>query len=141
MGAEAARLVPHMHGDLLPAMIEQPHQPGVPAGPHRAAQILGRHRVIGFGHFDVAIAIDLPLGFVEEGNARSAAAQRRPLDFVEHLADLLLGRAVNPRVGDGALPVGQEAVLPSKLAKTRPFSPLFFTYLTPASTFPLCRGM
>ena len=52
------------------------HQPRVPARPHFAAQILRRRRVISFGHFDVAVAIHLPLRFLEEREALGRQRQQ-----------------------------------------------------------------
>ena len=45
--AEPARLVLHVDGDLLQAVVEEPHQPAVPTDPHPPAQVLRRDRVIG----------------------------------------------------------------------------------------------
>ena len=93
------------NGDLLEAVIEDAHQPGVPPHPDLVPEILGRHRVIGLGHFHVPVAVHLPLGFVEEREALlRQRQQRRPLGFDEHLAHLPLGGAVNPRVGHRRVP-------------------------------------
>ena len=42
MGAEAAWFLAYMHVDLLEALVEDPHQMLVPAGPDLAPQVLRR---------------------------------------------------------------------------------------------------
>src|SRR5207244_8187694 len=56
--AEAARFVPNMHSDLLQLVVEDAHQPTVPARPDAAGQVLRRHGVIGALDLDVAVAVD-----------------------------------------------------------------------------------
>ena len=110
--AEAARLLPHVYGDLLQPTVEDADQARVPACPDCAAEILGRHRVIRLGHFDVAVATDDAPSFLER--RESVAGQRperRTLDLGKHLAHLLLGGAVDSRVGHTPLPELQVAVL------------------------------
>ena len=69
VGVEASHFVPHMDGNLLPAMIEHPHQPRIPPRPDLASQVLRRHGVIAFGDFDVAVASDDALRFLKRGKA------------------------------------------------------------------------
>jgi hypothetical protein len=58
------------------------------------------------------IAIDLAFRFAEVGESLvRQRSQRRPLDLLEDLQHLLLGRAVNPRIRDCSLPVRQVLLL------------------------------
>jgi len=92
--AEAARLLPNVDGDLLEPVVEQPHQPRVPADPDRSPQVLRRRGVVRLGHFDVAVAVDDPLALVKEGKPLSREGLKRgPLDFLKNLADLLFSWA------------------------------------------------
>ena len=110
--AEAALLVPRVHRDLLEALIEDPHHPRVPTRPDRQSQILRRHGVIRLGDFHVTVAADDPLSFLEHREPLTWQRQQRGLlDLDEHLADLPLRRAVDPRVGDALFPIAEEAVL------------------------------
>jgi len=112
VGAEAALFVPHVHGDLLPALIEDADDPRIPAGPDGPSQMLRWHRVIGLGYFHMPIAAYFTLGFVKERKAFPRhRLQGGSLDFVEDSAHLSFGRAVDPRVGNGAFPLGQKTVL------------------------------
>ena len=107
VGAEAALFVPHVNGDLLPAMIEQMHQSSIPTHPDLAAQIFGRRRVVGLGHFDVPVTIHFAPRFLEAWEAiQTQRLERWAFDFVEQPLDLLLGRAVNSPVGHGPFPIG-----------------------------------
>ena len=47
IGGEAAGLGPDMDGDRLEVLIEDADQPGLGPDPHIAAEVLGRHRVVG----------------------------------------------------------------------------------------------
>ena len=109
---ESARRLTWMHGNLRQSLIEDPHQPRVPADPHGAPQILRPHRVIRFGYLDVAVTADDPLRLVEEGEPFGRQRQQRgPLDFDKHLANLFLRRPVDARVGHRRFPAEQMPVL------------------------------
>ena len=56
--AKTAGFVPHVQGDLLEALVEDPHRLLIPTHPHFVAQILRRCRVISFGHLDVTVTVD-----------------------------------------------------------------------------------
>lgn len=110
--AEATRFVPDMQGDLLQALVEDPHQAPVPAGPHLPAQVLRRHRVVGPLDLDMAVAVHHPPRLVEVGEVLGRQGQQSgPLDFGEVGADLAAGGAVQARVSHRLLPVQQEAIL------------------------------
>ncbi len=112
MEREAASSMPRVNGNLFPTMIEQMHHPRVPPRPDFATEIFRWRRVVGLGHFHVAVATHFAPCFVKAREAiQSQRLQCWTLDFMEQLVDLLLGRAVNPRVGCGPFPVGQEAIL------------------------------
>lgn len=60
----------------------------------------------------MAVPIHLPLGFLKEREAfRWQRLQSRSFDILEHTADLLPRRAVNPTIGDRGLPVRQMPIL------------------------------
>ena len=95
-----------MQGHLFPAVVEDAHQPRVPANPHGTSQILRRRRVISLGHFHMAVTIDLALGFVKVAERfQRQGYQRCAFHLLKDFAHLLLRGAVNPRVGDGRLPI------------------------------------
>lgn len=105
--AESTRLAPQVQRDLLETMIEDAHGPPVPPRPHRAAEILRRHRVERLRDFDVSVAAHLALGLVEQREAFARQRQQRgPLQFREHTAHLPPRAAVNPRVGHRRFPLG-----------------------------------
>src|SRR5688500_18919515 len=100
--AELPGLLTAVHGDLLEAMIQDPHHLTVEADPHLAAQVLRRRRVERTLDFDVAVAADAPLPFLIERKAfLRQRSQRGALHTLEQLPDMLFRRAVNPRIGDG----------------------------------------
>src|SRR5262245_19430033 len=109
--AEAARFMPGMQGNLLQTLVEDAYQPAVPAHPHGTRQILRRHRVVGTLDLDVAVAVDDTPAFAETGKAlQRQPLQGGPLDLAEQDADLPARSAVDARVGDGLLPIEQEAI-------------------------------
>ena len=57
IGGELPRLGQRVDRDDFPALVEHAEQAGLPAHPDLAADILGRHGVVGLGHLDVAIAM------------------------------------------------------------------------------------
>jgi hypothetical protein len=59
----------------------------------------------------------------------------------EHLADLLLGGAVNPRVGNVCSQCGQMLLLLFQGAELVPLLGVVLHVLHARSTLPLCRGM
>ena len=63
IGGELSRLGQRMNGDDFPALVEHPHQPGLPACPDRAADILRGHRIIRPLQLDVAIPMHRARGF------------------------------------------------------------------------------
>src|SRR5207253_9959648 len=87
--AEAARFVPNMHSDLLQLVVEDAHQPTVPARPDAAGQVLRWHGVIGALDLDVAVAVDDSPCLVEAREAfHGQALQGRPFHVQEVRADL-----------------------------------------------------
>ena len=56
--AEPSRLLLDVEGDLLHARVEQANRMAVPPRPEFSAEILGRSRVVGLGHFDVPVSVD-----------------------------------------------------------------------------------
>ena len=114
MGAEAAsRLLLDVNADLFQLLIEDPHQAAVPTHPYVLAAVFRRSRVIPAIHLDMAVAMHGVLAFVEEGEAfQGKRGQRGTLHAFKQLAHLLLGRAVNPQVGNGRLPAQQEVRSP-----------------------------
>lgn len=94
-----------MQGDLLPLVVEHADQMRVPANPHAAADVLRRRGVVRLVDLQMAVAIDGAPGLAEQGEAiRRQRRERRSFDRLELLANLPLGRAVNPRIGDRLLP-------------------------------------
>ena len=63
VGAEPARLLARVQGNLLHAGVENPHQPQLPPRPDFPPDIFRRHRVIGPRHFHVAIPVNGARGF------------------------------------------------------------------------------
>ena len=63
IGAEPARLLPGVQGDLFHARVVDAHQPQIPPRPHPPPDIFGRHRVIRPGHFDVPVQMHVAQGF------------------------------------------------------------------------------
>ena len=70
VGGEASRLTLGVNRDLLQPLVEEPNGVPIPTRPHPAPHILRRGRVVRLGHLDVAVAVDLPLGFLEAGESR-----------------------------------------------------------------------
>ena len=111
-GGEAAPLGAHMHGDSLEAQIVEAHQPGLGAHPYFAADILRRRRVVSLIVGEVTVAMHGALRLYETGEqGRGQRPELRLFGLGEKRADLLADRAMDPGVGDGALPLGQERVL------------------------------
>ena len=124
-GAEAARLLPDMHRDLLHPLVEDPHHAAVPAHPDLPRQVLRRHRVVGPLDLDVAVAMHDAAGFVKRRERLERQRQERlALRVGEVLADLTARGAVDPRVGHGQLPLAQEAVLLLQAGEDSPFEAL-----------------
>ncbi len=118
IGGEATGLGAHMHRDGHEALVVDPHEPRFGAHPHVAANVLRRHGIIRAVIRDVAIAVHLARGFLEaREQRRRQRPQHRLLGLGEKRADLLADRAVNPGVGDGALPVGEKRVLRGETRK------------------------
>ena len=114
---------------------------GIPPHPHFATQIFRRRGVVGFGHFDVAIAIHHPPRFVEVGEAFARQGmQTALLDLAKHFAHLLLRRAVNPRVGDACFPLGEMLVLLLQAGEGASFQAVALDILDSAFHFPLVPG-
>ena len=142
VGGELARFGQRMDGDDFPALVEHPHQPGLPAHPDLPPDILRRHRVIRPLQLDVTIPMHRARGFFKHRKqTRRQRQQFGAFHFVEHLADLLPGGAVNARVGHAAFPIRKNRFCAARLVKLRPLSALFWAYLTPASILPLWCGM
>src|SRR5271166_5953304 len=94
--AEPAGFVFDVHGNLLPAAVEDPHQPRVPTHPDLAAEVLGRHRVVGPRYLDVAVTVHAAPALVEERqSAKRQRSQGCLLDLGEQLAYLPARRAVD----------------------------------------------
>src|ERR1700719_5321430 len=93
-------------------MIEDPYRAGVPTDPHPASQILGWRGVIGLGYLHMAIAIHGSLRFLERGESLGRQRpQDRLLHFAKHTTHVLPRGAMNPRVGDGRLPMRKMVIL------------------------------
>jgi hypothetical protein len=67
IGGELPRFSRRVQGDLLPPQVVNPHQPGFVPDPDLAADVFGRHRIIGALELDVAIAVHGARGFFEAG--------------------------------------------------------------------------
>ena len=112
IGAEAALIVLGMDRNLLHPVVEHPHRASVPPHPDLAAEIFRRHRVVGLGDLDMAVAADLPLGLAEvlkasERERKEGGAFR----FFEVRRHLPLGRPMDSGVGGAPLPVLKVLVL------------------------------
>ena len=116
--AEAARLVLDVDGDRLHPLVEDPHQPGVPAHPDLAGQVLRRHRVVGLLDLDVAVAMHRAAASWKHGKRSGGSGCKcGPLDLGEVLADLAARRAVQARVGHGRSQSRRNRFCSSRLAK------------------------
>src|SRR5487761_2115417 len=93
-------------------VVEDPHQPRVPADPDPSGEILRRRGVVGVFDFDVAVAMDHAtlLAKRREGVCRQGQ-ERGPLDFREMFADVSTCRPVHSCVGHGLFPVAAILVL------------------------------
>ena len=112
IGGELARFGQRMDGDDFPALVEHPQQPGLPAHPDLPAHILRRHGVISPLQLDIAIPMHRAWRFFKHREqTRRQRQQLGAFHFVEHLADLLPGGAVNARVGHAAFPFRKKQVL------------------------------
>src|SRR5216684_1927689 len=65
-----SRLQPAVHLDLLPAEIEEAHFALIPSRPNFLANIFGRHGVISFGHFHIAVSMHRARSFPEQWEQR-----------------------------------------------------------------------
>ena len=112
VGGELARFGQRMDGDDFPALIDHPQQPGLPAHPDLPAHILWRHRVVSPFQFHITIPMHRAGRFFKHREqTRRQGQQLGAFHFVEHLADLLPGRAVNARVRHAAFPFREEKIL------------------------------
>ena len=137
--AEAARLALDVDGDLVHPVVEDPHQPPVPADPDLTSQILRRHGVVCLGHLDVAIAVDRPLGLAERGEPpRRQREKRRPLHLRKDLADLPARRAVQTGVGDRGLPLKEVLVLGRQTPERAALQGVVLNVADAALDLPLC---
>ena len=79
---------------------------------------------------------------MEEGEPlRRQRQQVPPFRFLEEFADLLLRRAVDALVRHLRFPVQQKLVLFGQTREDAPLQGIRFTYFTPLSILPLCRGV
>ncbi len=123
--AKASRLLLDVRGDQFHSIVEDPHQPAIPADPDAADQILRWHRVVRLGYLDVAVAMHRPLGFVEEGETlQRQRPQRRLFHFGKVGTDLLADGAVNPPVGHGRFPVEQITILVLQTGESESLEPI-----------------
>ena len=134
-----------VHGKLLPLVVEHDAPVRASQRAHTGGRhVLRRRRVVRLVDFHVSVATDTCGELHETGEPISRQWQQVPCVRLSSNCrrDLLLGRAVNPRVGNGSLPspAGDRSVRPDS-ANVRPFSALFLAYLTPFSTLPLCSGV
>jgi hypothetical protein len=89
----------------------------------------------------VAVAIHLSLRFLKAGEPlQRQRPQRRPLHLREYLADLLLGRAMNARVGDRSLPESQVLVLFRETGERAPFQGVVLDVLDARLDLPFVPG-
>ena len=140
-GTKAAWFRPRVNGNRLPLVIEQPHRACIPTRPQAPTDKLRRRRIVRLGDFDVTVAADGTSPFLKRGE--TVARQRQQCSAfgrVEPLANLLLGRTVDPRVGNVRFPIEQMVVLFDQAVERAPLSALFLAYLTPFSILPLCSG-
>ena len=90
-----------------------------------AHQVIG-HRVIGPLHLDMPVGMHLADADMEEGKGIGGQGpQGVPLQFHKALPDLLLGGAVDPQPGDGAVPGAQKFVLLRKAFEPAALERLF----------------
>jgi hypothetical protein len=68
--AKAARFNTAMDLNLFHLLVEDSHAPTVPSDPDLVADEFGRNFVISACHFDVTVAMDTALGFLEAGEER-----------------------------------------------------------------------
>ena len=78
---------------------------------HTAAQVLRRHGVIGFGHLDMAVAMDGRFPSWKKGNRPAAAAARPDAPPPGKSLHLAADRAVKTLVGHAGFPLAQVMVL------------------------------
>ena len=97
---ELARLMLEVHGDLLHVLIEDSHRARVPSNPEPPAQVLRWNRVGGRVYFHVAVAMNGPLGLVEEREViHRERHERLTFHLLKDLDHLLAGGAVDAGVG------------------------------------------
>ncbi len=112
LGVELPWLHPAMNGNLLEAMAINPNETAVPADPDFSAEVFRWDRVIRFGDFHMCVPVYLALAFVvKRKRFRWQRLQRRSLNLLEHLANLLLCCAVDTCVCNRSFPVSKETIL------------------------------
>ena len=109
-------------------VVEDPHQPRVPADPDRAGEVLRRHRVVGVIDLDVAVAVHRAAGLAERREGvRRQRQQGGTFDFCKLFADMPTCRSVHAGVGHGLFPVAEEPLLLLQAAKLLPLKAFSWT--------------
>ena len=138
LSAEAPRFMPWVNCDLRHLPVEHPHHARIPADPDRAAQILRWNRVVSLHHLRMAVAMDLTLGFLKQGEPFSRqGTQCRSFCFREDLTDMLPRGPVHPRVGHGLFPAIQVLVLFLQTAECSPLECVPFDVANASLDLPL----
>ena len=141
LGAEPARFLFDVNLQLFHAVVEDPHQPRVPADPDPTGEILRRHRVIRVIDLDMAIAMHRAAGLVERRERLQRQRQQcSPLDFGEMFADVSTCGPVHASVGHGQLPVVEEPVLFLQGGEAPPSQGVFLDVIDAPLDLPLVAG-
>ena len=132
VGGELARFGQRMNGDDFPALVEHPDQPGLPAHPDLPADILRRHGIISPLQLNVTIPMHRAGRFFKHREqTRRQRQQFGAFHFVEHLADLLPGGAMNARVRHAAFPLRKKQVLRRQTRKAPALERVVLAILDP----------
>ena len=103
--AEAAWFNSAMDLDLSHMLVEDSYRAAIPPDPDLLADEFGRHFVKGACHFDVAVAMDVALGFLKTGKKRVGQWLQAGTFFFKEAQDLFARRAVDTLIGDLSFPL------------------------------------
>ena len=108
--AEAAWFNSAMDLDLFHMLVEDSYAATVPQYPDLLADEFGRYFVIGARHFDIAVAMDVALGFLKTGKQRVRQWLQVGAFFFKEAQNLFARRAVDTLIGDLSFPLLEKEV-------------------------------
>jgi hypothetical protein len=121
IGGELPRFGQRVQGDLFPARVVKPQQPGFLPHPDFASDVFGWRGVIRFLELHIAVAMHrAPRFFKHREQARRQRLQRGSFHCLEQLAHLPARSAVNARIGHVLFPIRQVSVLRAQAGERPP---------------------